>query len=97
MPQLSILIQKSPLAGLQYHEGETVWSKLRENDPLQLVREQDNRFDGRTVAVYWQDTSSVTSQRMRTLLLHSCWTGARRWMRILSGYRRAGIRGKEYS
>ena len=40
---------------MQYHEGETVWSKLRENDPLQLVREQDNRFDGRTVAVYWQD------------------------------------------
>lgn len=50
-----ILIQESPLAGLQYHRGEAVWPALSCGDPLRLVREPDNRHDARAVAVYWRE------------------------------------------
>ena len=51
-----ILIQESPLAGFQYHQGEIAWSHLRPSQPLRLVREPDNRHDPRAVAVYWRET-----------------------------------------
>lgn len=51
-----ILIQESPLAGFQYHQGETAWFHLRPGQPLHLVREPYNRHDPRAVAVYWRET-----------------------------------------
>lgn len=48
------LIQESPLAGFQYHQGERVWPHLWTGQPLRLVREPDNRHDSRAVAVYWR-------------------------------------------
>lgn len=49
-----ILLQESPLAGFQYHEGERLWPHLREGHPLTLTREPDNPRDPRAVRVDWQ-------------------------------------------
>lgn len=53
-------LQTSPLAGFQYHNGETLWPHLTVRPepvegPLQLTREADNRFDDRAVRVDWQN------------------------------------------
>ena len=53
-----LLIQESPVAGFQYHDGENVWPHLSPGDSLQLLREPDNPHDRRAVAVYW-DTSKL--------------------------------------
>lgn len=50
-----ILIQESPVAGFQFHRGRAVWNLLAVGQSLRLVRELDNRFDARAVAVYWRD------------------------------------------
>lgn len=47
-------LQHSPLAGFQYHNGETLWPQLAVGQSLQLVREPGNRFDDRAVRVEWQ-------------------------------------------
>lgn len=48
-----VLIQKSPVAGFQYHDGEKNWPNLRVGDRLRLVREPNNRHDRRAVRVDW--------------------------------------------
>ena len=50
----SILIQQSPVAGFQYHQGEEVWPLLQAGMPLELKREPENRYDRKAVAIYWQ-------------------------------------------
>jgi len=47
-------LQTSPIAGFQYHQSETLWTQLAINQPLQLVREANNKYDGRAVLVEWQ-------------------------------------------
>lgn len=47
-------LQHSPLAGFQYHHGEALWPQLAIGQPLQLVREADNKYDDRAVRVEWQ-------------------------------------------
>lgn len=47
-------LQISPVAGLQYHNGEALWPQLAIGQLLQLAREADNRFDVRAVRVEWQ-------------------------------------------
>jgi hypothetical protein len=49
-----ILVQSSPLAGFQFHEGKALWSQMKVGDALTLVREPDNPYDGRAVRVDWQ-------------------------------------------
>lgn len=49
-----ILLQNSPLAGFQYHAGETLWHLLAVGQPLELVREPGNPYDQRAVRVDWQ-------------------------------------------
>ncbi len=49
-----LLLQESPLAGFQYHQGRRLWHRLRVGQPLRLVREPRNRFDRRAVALYWR-------------------------------------------
>ncbi len=49
-----ILLQESPLAGFQFHEGKQLWHELRVGDALQLVREADNLHDARAVRVEWR-------------------------------------------
>jgi len=46
-----LLIQQSPLAGFQYHEGESLWPLLSVGAPLRLLREPENTHDARAVAV----------------------------------------------
>ena len=47
-------LQRSPIAGFQYHAGETVWPLLIVGATLDLVREPDNVHDCRAVRVDWQ-------------------------------------------
>lgn len=49
-----LLIQKSPIAGFQYHEGENVWPQMKAGDTLKLAREPDNPHDPKATAVYWK-------------------------------------------
>lgn len=49
-----VLIQESPVAGFQYHEGERLWRELREGDALTLARESANTYDPKAVRVDWQ-------------------------------------------
>lgn len=49
-----IELQRSPVAGFQYHQGERVWPMLTLGAALELVREPANSFDARAVRVDWQ-------------------------------------------
>ena len=49
----AIELQRSPVAGFQYHHGERLWSQLAVGTRLELVREADNRHDGRAVRIDW--------------------------------------------
>lgn len=49
-----ILVQSSPIAGFQFHEGKQLWDQLKVGDPLTLVREPDNSHDARAVRVEWK-------------------------------------------
>ncbi|MBN9698469.1 MAG: HIRAN domain-containing protein [Zoogloea sp.] len=51
---IRVLVQRSPLAGFQYHGAAIHWDALREGDPLKLVREPDNPHDPRAVRVEWR-------------------------------------------
>lgn len=48
-----ILLQDSPLAGFQYHEGKKLWGEIRVGDALILSREPDNSHDARAIRVEW--------------------------------------------
>lgn len=50
----TIVIQQSPLAGFQYHDGERLWRELREGDALTLAREPANPYDPMAVRVDWR-------------------------------------------
>ena len=52
-PATRILIQSSPLAGFQFHEGRQLWDQLKVGDPLTLVREPANPHDARAVRIEW--------------------------------------------
>jgi hypothetical protein len=52
-PGARILVQNSPLAGFQFHEGKQLWKELKVGDALTLVREPDNPHDPRAVRVDW--------------------------------------------
>ena len=49
-----LLVQESPLAGFQFHEGKRLWEDLRVGDRLDLIREPGNSHDARAVRVEWQ-------------------------------------------
>ena len=51
-----LLIQESPVAGFQYHDGEAAWSRLAVGDSLRLRREPENPHDRQAVAVYRDDS-----------------------------------------
>lgn len=50
----SVLIQRSPLAGFQYHAAEDVYPQLAVGQPLALTREPDNPHDERAVRIDWR-------------------------------------------
>ena len=49
-----IVVQSSPLAGYQYHEGPALWQQLRVGDTLTLARETDNAHDAKAISVNWR-------------------------------------------
>jgi hypothetical protein len=51
---IKVLVQSSPLAGFQYHDGQALWQELRAGDALALVREPDNPHDANAVRVEWR-------------------------------------------
>jgi hypothetical protein len=48
-----VLLLNTGLAGFQYYQGEAVWSRLKEDSPLDLVREPKNTYDYDAVQVFW--------------------------------------------
>lgn len=52
--QSSMVIQRTPLAGFNYHNAPTLWSDLQEGDALALIAEPDNPHDPQAVRVDWQ-------------------------------------------
>lgn len=48
-----ILLQTSPVAGFQYHFGDELWKYLRTGLAVTLVREPENKHDGKAVRVEW--------------------------------------------
>ncbi len=50
-----LLLQASPLAGFQYHQGPQLWPYLSPGDALTLVREPNNPYDPGAVRIDWQD------------------------------------------
>ena len=51
---IRILVQRSPLAGSQYHALASVGAQIRIGDALVLTREPGNRHDRNAVRVDWQ-------------------------------------------
>ena len=51
-----LLIQASPVAGFQHHQGAEVWPQLRQGMTLDLFRQPQNKYDRRAVAVLWRET-----------------------------------------
>mgnify|MGYP001161543066 CR=1 FL=1 len=49
-----IELQRSPVAGFQYHQGAAVWPLLAVGATLDLVREPENAYDQRAVRIDWQ-------------------------------------------
>jgi hypothetical protein len=47
-------LQRSPVAGFQYHQGEAIWPLLMVGASLSLVREPGNAYDPRAIRVDWQ-------------------------------------------
>jgi len=50
----SVLIQESPVAGFEFHEGDAIWPSLAVGAKLALMREATNSHDPDAVAVYFQ-------------------------------------------
>lgn len=50
-PKKGNLLQTSPIAGFQYHQGEAIWAELSQGATLQLTREPENKYDPRAVRV----------------------------------------------
>ena len=52
--EVSLLIQRSTLAGYRYHQAPALAAALKSGDTLDLVREPDNPHDANAVRVEWQ-------------------------------------------
>lgn len=50
----AVVIQESPLAGFDHHQGSHIWSFLHEGEPVRLIREATNPHDANAVAVYFR-------------------------------------------
>lgn len=51
---IRLLVQSSPLAGSQYYAVGAQWEQLQVGDPLELIREPDNRHDAHAIRVEWR-------------------------------------------
>ena len=51
---VQILVQSSPLAGSQYYAVSEQWREMQVGDPLDLIREPENRHDHNAIRVEWR-------------------------------------------
>ena len=65
-----IELQRSPVAGFQYYQGETVWSRLNVGDALTLLSEPHNAYDSRAVKVLWQGEQLGYVPRLDNAAVH---------------------------
>lgn len=78
-------LQRSPVAGFQYHQGEAVWPLLSLGAALSLVREPDNIHDTRAVRVDWRGQPLGYVPRIdNAAVSHLLDTGHRLHARIVS-------------
>lgn len=47
-------LQISSIAGFQYYQGEKIWQQFAIGQPLQQIREADNKYDDHAVIVKWR-------------------------------------------
>jgi hypothetical protein len=52
--EVRILVQSSPLAGIQFYTAKEWWAEMQVDDRLQLIREPDNRHDANAIRVEWK-------------------------------------------
>lgn len=52
--EVRILVQSSPLAGIQFYSAKQWWAGMRAGDRLDLVREPANPHDANAIRVEWQ-------------------------------------------
>lgn len=52
-PREPLLLQVSPVAGFQYHQGEACWDAIEAGAILHLVREPENAYDPRAIRLDW--------------------------------------------
>src|SRR5262249_31671670 len=51
---VSILVQRSPLAGIRHYDAADVWRDMNAGDRLEIVREPENAHDANAVRVEWR-------------------------------------------
>ena len=54
MKARKLFFKECHLAGRQYHDADEVWEGLKVGTVLELVRDNDNRFDPNAVAVMYR-------------------------------------------
>jgi hypothetical protein len=52
--EVRILVQSSPLAGIQYYTAKEWWAEMQASDRLELIREPGNRHDANAIRVEWK-------------------------------------------
>jgi hypothetical protein len=52
--EVRILVQSSPLAGIQYYTAKEWWAEMQTSDRLELIREPGNRHDANAIRVEWK-------------------------------------------
>jgi hypothetical protein len=52
--EISIVVQRSPLAGFRHYDGPALWREFRTGDRLELVREPQNPYDAGAIRVEWR-------------------------------------------
>jgi hypothetical protein len=52
--EVRILVQSSPLAGIQFYTAKQWWSEMQVGNRLELVRESANRHDANAIRVEWR-------------------------------------------
>jgi HIRAN domain len=54
IPHKEVLLYEGFIAGFVYYEGNTLLDQMQPNDGLDLLREPDNRYDSKAIAIYWE-------------------------------------------
>lgn len=66
-----LLLQTSPVAGFQYHQGEACWVDIPDGAELTLTREPENRHDPRAIRVEWRSRKLGYVPRLENATLAS--------------------------